>query len=194
MPKLSIVKTRTSLYSTGPVMADKSAVLFRLGLYLQLLKYYIRPGRGPGRVHNLEARWLYAIDGYIVNLGEVVKRAEDTVNHAAEDRVTGHSGDSPLAELDLVVDVCPGAAVEPVELDANDEISLVAEFGGNPFVDRFQGNRVGIGINTALHLEDKVSQEVGFHAHVRHTLEGVDDFGSVSKVVSDELVAAPLTN
>jgi len=70
-------------------------------------------------------------------MGEVVKRAKDMVNYSAEDRVAKRSSDSPLAELDLIVNVCLSTAVKLVELDANDEISFIAEFSRNLFVDRF---------------------------------------------------------
>jgi hypothetical protein len=72
-----------------------------------------------------------------VNLGEVVKRAEDMVNYAAEDRVAGRNGDNPLVELDLVVDVWLGAAVKLIKLNINNKVSLVVEFGRNLFINRF---------------------------------------------------------
>ena len=72
-----------------------------------------------------------------MNLGKVVEQTKDTINHTAEDRVAGRSGDNLLAELDLVVNICLGAAVKPVKLNANNKINLIAEFSGNSFIDRF---------------------------------------------------------
>jgi hypothetical protein len=64
----------------------------------------------------------------------------------------------------------------------------------DPSVDGLESDGIGIGVDAALDVEEEVTQEVGFHAHVGEVVVHFADLGIMAEAALDEFIAAFVTD
>lgn len=132
-----------------------------------MLKDNVGPARGPRRVDRLEVGGLEAGEGRVVEARELVQRLHGAVDHGAEHGVPRGGGDGPLAELEVVGDLNPARAAQPVELNADDNARVPMVLLGHPEVYRLQRDGVNVGVDAALAEQQQVAQDIRLQAVLR---------------------------